>query len=83
MEDKQIADLVRSLEAHIENKDSDYVGASVMAAMTLLARGCYQSNAGEITITLSDCIFSDLSNDKTHYRITVKKLKRKPKDGKE
>lgn len=80
MTDKETADLVHRLEKHIESYDEkEYLGASILAAMKLMARGMRSANAGIMTMTLSDCWFDDNIDDKSHYKIVIKKLKTKPR----
>lgn len=79
MTDKQIADSVRELERYIERKDgTEHLGAAALAAMKLMAKCCHDANARTIKMTLSDCWFNDNPDDKSHYSIVIKKLKRKP-----
>lgn len=73
MNDNQIIKLVRDLETHIKNKSYDSEHSAVAAALIILAKGCYDSNAGEMEITLYDCEFENVL-EKSNYRIHIKKI---------
>lgn len=81
LKDEDIVKVVTELESVLKNKDrSEYMGCSAIAAMKVLSTACHESNAGSLILTLSDCWFGDKPDEKSHYKIIVKKLKNKPKN---
>jgi hypothetical protein len=78
MTDKQIADTVRHLVSHIQGKEKEETGAAATACTLILARACKESNIGELSITVTDVTFGEPNETPSHYKIVVKKLKRKP-----
>lgn len=72
MNDKQIADLVRQMENYLKGKEtSENLGAAASAAMILMVKACYESNAGSLIMKLSDCTFGADDTNKKDYIVTI------------